>query len=470
MSSSEARAPSLQRRLALELALALGLILLGLFLVLDRLVARELYARMDSGLLDRAHTIIAFLQAHPEPAELGELGRLLPEYELPGHTDYFEIQDAAGASLARLPSSGKHRLARPASLPLAGQALYFDLPLPDQHGGRAVALALTTPPGSLAHPALLVVATEREPHDRLERRIHNLLLAGIGLTFALAVLIALLAVRRGLRPVLRVGDAVSAADPAARSPALANLTVPRELEPFAQALTNAFERLYAMVESERRFSRDVAHELRTPLAEIRSSIESAQRQPDDAAATRAAFAASIAAVERMQRAIDVLFMLARQDAGLAPPAVDPLDLPPLLHGLLDGMESNARTRDIRCLRELPAHLWIRCDVGALERIVSNLLHNAIEYAPAGSLVTVAVEPGQETVTLCVSNAAPDLDADDLARLGQRFWRKTRTGGAAAHAGLGLALARALARSLGLELHFNLDQGRLAARLARIPCL
>ena len=468
MSSTERRAPSLQRRLALELVIALGLILGALFLILDKFVDRELYARLDAGLLERSHTIAAFLQAHPEPAELAELGRLMPEYEVPGHTDFFEVWAADGRSQVRSPSSGGTPLSRPPQLPSHDRPVYFDLPLPDHHAGRAVAVPLTTPPGSAAHPALLVVATEREPHDRLEGRIHNLLLAGIVLSFIAAVLIALFAVHRGLAPLQRFGASVAGAEMSTAYAPLSALDLPRELQPFSQALDDAFRRLVALVDAERRFSADVAHELRTPLAEIRASIESAQGAPSDANATRDAFNASILAVERMQRAIDALLMLARQESGLAPAAVDPLDLPPLLDELLDTLESVARERGIRLQRHWPAHQWIRCDVGALERIVSNLARNAIEYAPAGSEVRLALEPTDAGLHLRVSNLAPDLREADIAQLGQRFWRKSAAGGTATHAGLGLALAKALAHKLALELEFQLEHGELVTRLGPLP--
>ncbi|MBS0515025.1 MAG: sensor histidine kinase N-terminal domain-containing protein [Proteobacteria bacterium] len=471
MSSPEpSRAPSLQRRLVIELSVALGFILVLLFLVLDRLVDNELYARMDSALLERTHTISAFLDTHPGPAELGELGRLLPEYEVPGHTDFFEVWNADGTSRSRSPSSADRPLARPPQTPAEGTPLYFDMTLPDGHGGRAVATMLESRTAG-GDRRMLVVATEREPHDRLERRIHYTLMGGIALALALAVLIALLAVRRGLTPLLRFGERIATLDDTQPPARIAAEPLPRELAPFARALGTAFDKLYATIERERRFSRDVAHELRTPLTEIRTSIETAVRTPGDSEGTRAAFAASIGAVERMQRAIDALLMLARHEAGLAHPAFDPLDLSALLESLLDALGTYARERDIRFECACPPNLWIRSDVGSLERIVSNLLRNAIEYAPAGSRVDIGVEARNDgAITLHVANPAPNLSAEDLGHVGQRFWRKSPSGGTAAHAGLGLALALALARNLGLELHFTLERETFHARLLALKPL
>ena len=470
MSSPEVRMPSLQRRLVIELSISLGLILVLLFLVLDRLVDNELYARMDAGLLERARTIAAFFHAHPEPRELGELGRLLPEYEMPGHTDFFEVWNADGTTRLRSPSSGNQSIAHPSEMPTGETPFYFDMILPDGHAGRAVATTLK-PHSDPTDRKLLVVATEREPHDRLERRIHYTLMSGIALALVLAVLIALLAVRRGLTPLLRFGERIARLDSTQPPAKIADEPLPRELEPFSRALGTAFDKLYATIERERCFSRDVAHELRTPLTEIRTSIETAARKPADQEGTQAAFIASIGAVERMQRAIDALLMLARHEAGLARPALDPLDLSALLKSLLDALQVSARERDIHFECVCPPNLWIRSDVGSLERIVSNLLRNAIDYAPAGSRVDVGIETLSDgDIALHVANPAPNLSAEDLGHVGQRFWRKSPSGGTAAHAGLGLALALALAHSLGLELQFTLQRDIFRAQLLPLKLL
>ena len=173
----------------------------------------------------------------------------------------------------------------------------------------------------------------------------------------------------------------------------------------------------------------------------------------------------------MQRAIDALLMLARHEAGLARPALDPLDLSALLKSLLDALQVSARERDIHFECVCPPNLWIRSDVGSLERIVSNLLRNAIDYAPAGSRVDVGIETLSDgDIALHVANPAPNLSAEDLGHVGQRFWRKSPSGGTAAHAGLGLALALALAHSLGLELQFTLQRDIFRAQLLPLKLL
>ncbi|MDR1968359.1 MAG: sensor histidine kinase [Burkholderiaceae bacterium] len=467
MSSPERRTPSLQRRLALGVLAALGLMLVLLTLVLDELVDRELHAYMDDGLHKRAGAIVTFIQTQPERIDL--LSGLMTEYQRSSHTDFFQVWDEQGEVLLRSASSAKHTLMRPATWPVT-KPVYYNQVLPDGHEGRALAQSFDAIMDGRTVRLTLVVASERAFEDRLETVIDYVLGVGVLLGLVLALIVALWAVRRGLAPVLRVGERMAHRDdsglPAAD--ALKGVLLPRELQPFAQALDDAFARLHAAIERERRFSSDVAHELRTPLAEIRAAIEVAARAPGDTQATQAAFAASLGAVERMQRAIDTLLLLARYEAGLTTPAPDPLDLPALLDALLDAQAPLAAQRGITLERAYRngKGTWVRSDIGALERIVSNLLGNAIAYAPEGSSVDVCVQQCGDGggVVLSVGNLAPDLTAADLAYLGQRFWRKSSAGGTAAHAGLGLALALALAHSLGLRIDFKLTDGRLSVRV------
>jgi two-component system sensor histidine kinase QseC len=114
--------------------------------------------------------------------------------------------------------------------------------------------------------------------------------------------------------------------------------------------------------------------------------------------------------------------------------------------------------------DLPPSAWVQGDLGVIERILSNLLRNAMEYAPDGDAITCRLERGDAGWLLSIGNAAPDLHEDDLEHLGHRFWRKQSEGGTAHHAGLGLALAFALARAIDLPLRFSLQDGRLTAWL------
>ncbi len=453
---------SLHRRLALGLALSIGGTFALLFPLLDRWIDREIYQRMDLTLLQRATAVGRVLQE----SDPRQLQRLMPEYEPAGHTEFFTLFDEAGGQpVLRSPSSAG------AALPLGpveqGTPRYYDLTLPDGHAGRALAVRVPAH-GDGARANLLVVATEREGWDRTERHVHLALLGGIALATLIATALALLLVQRVIVALRRAG--AKAASLHADTPTRRiDGDFPRELQPFADAFNLGLHHLYTAIERERRFARDVAHELRTPLAEIRTSAESALADTDAAHAQRS-LAAAVAACSRMQRSVDTLLLLARLESGQHTPAPDPLDLAALLRELIAALHGLQTQHALQLRAELPPAAWIQSDLGIVERIVSNLLRNALEYSPPGEAVDCRLDRDESGWLLRIVNAAPELDAADLEHFGHRFWRKHSEGGTAHHAGLGLALAFALARAVQLPLRFSLDAGRLTAQLGPWPAL
>ena len=200
------------------------------------------------------------------------------------------------------------------------------------------------------------------------------------------------------------------------------------------------------------------------MAEIRTSAQGALSDTDPER-TRHALHATIKACSRMQRSVDTLLLLARLESGQHVLAPDPLDLVSLLQDVLTAFKEMSAPKNARNIRaHLPDAAWVQSDQGVIERIVSNLLRNAIEYSPQDDDIELRLERQAQSWTLCITNTAPDLQASDLDQFGLRFWRKDTGGGTAHHAGLGLALAMALAREIDLPLEFFLDQGRLTARL------
>ena len=444
----------MQRRLAASLVICIGGTFAILFPVLDYWIDHEIYRRMDTTLMQRSAAVGRVLQE----LDARKLESLMPEYEPGGHTEFFTVFDSqTHRTLLRSPSSAGAELSLgPVE---QGTPRYYDVTLPDGHAGRALATRVSV---TGERSQLLVVATERRDWDQTERRIHFTLLGGIVLATLLATGLALLMVRRIVVMLERVG--VQLADLRSDRPiARIGADFPRELRPFAEAFNQGLHHLYAAIARERRFSRDVAHELRTPLAEIRISAESALIDADPTRIQRA-LNATIQASSRMQRSVDTLLLLARLESGQHTLALDPLDLTALLQELLAGLNVQQMAPKSPIRVTLPESAWVQSDQGVIERIVSNLLRNAIEYAPEGDDIQCRLELEASGWMLTIVNTAPNLQASDLDQFGLRFWRKDSEGGTAYHAGLGLALALALAHAIDLPLAFSLDNGRLSARL------
>lgn len=449
---------SMSGRLIVILCGGLLALMTALFVLLDYGIDRQIYGRLDAGLLARARAVAALFEAHPRAEALDELHALMPGFAGGNHADFMQMWDLAGRALLVSGSNADAALRPPSRVP-ANAPVYYDLPLPDGHRGRGVALRVGLIDSGGTSEAVLAVAEEREQVDALERRVHYALLAGIFATAIAAAALAIAAVRRGLRPLLVFGDEAARCAPEP-SPLPPPRTLPVELRPFAHALEDAFTRLHGALERERLFARDVAHELRTPLAEIRAAVELARRDAHDAAPLDGA----LASVERMRRCIDSLLALSRYESGMAEPQLEPMDFAAALRDAIVRAAPAAAARQVNVEVAVPPEWWLLSDPVLVERILDNLLLNAAEYAPARSTVQVRVAPRGDETTMRVGNDAPELQAEDVAHLGERFWRKSAAREAASHGGLGLALARTLADVLGLRLGFSLEDGRLWAEL------
>lgn len=456
MSSSESTGWSIRARLASRLTITIGIGLAIVLFVLDDRIDAEVYAQLDKTLGQQTQTVADSL------VQDGTLAHISYVYNKPAHRDFFSLYGPRSTLLLSSPNSKGVALA----LPPAGSELptYYDLSSPDGQQSRALAINVL----QNGEKNVLVVATERTDWDASECRIHRTLLAAIAIATAMVVGISLLIVRGAFEPLMADGALAASLD-ANQTRELPGHDLPRELAPYAEAIRGAFERLYAAIERERRFSRDIAHELRTPLAEIRATSEVAIRN-DEVSELRAGLIMSITATERMQRSVDTLLTLARVESERDALALDPLDLVALVKSQIASLHHTTRARAIAVLVSGQLAAWIHSDLGILERILSNLLQNAIEYSPANSTVQCRIATDVNGFVLTISNEAPLLLAEDLNRFGARFWRKDVEGGTATHAGLGLALCFALARNLDVKLDFKLEGGHLNARLGAFPAL
>ena len=446
---------SIRARLVLALMLGVVLPVAALFFTLDWLIDRELYGRFDSALLERARAMAALMQVRS--AQSGRAEQWWPEFSKGGHTDYYEVWDADGHTLVRSDTLAGRDLARPQSL---GQPLFYDTNLPDGHRGRAVVMAVTMTGMS---PRVLAVATEREALDQLEGHLHFMLVSGVGAALAAVMVLTAFALRRGLRPLAEFAESAARLSTEPDAPRPPPSSLPAELAPVGRTLERAMTTLVDALEQERRFAHSVAHELRTPLAETRSLAELAL-QRRDGAAVHADLRAILDSLGGMSRSVEGLLALTRYEAGLATPAVEPVNLVGVIRGQCAMLGDAAAKRGITIDVDAPDEIWAMTDTALIERIVANLLANAVQYSPEASRVAIKAGTGEEGMRIAVSNPAPTLTDADVVRFGERYFRKMPAEDPANHTGLGLALSKALARLLEIDLHFRLDRGYLLAEL------
>lgn len=268
----------------------------------------------------------------------------------------------------------------------------------------------------------------------------------LGLGGAALVLMALLGaavLRWGLTPLRRLRTELAARRPDQLAP-LALAGAPAELAPLMATLNSLFSRIEDLLQGERRLTADAAHELRTPIAAIRTQAQVALGARDDAE-RRHALAATLAGCDRAARLIDQLLMLARLEAAAAPPRA-PLALAELARqAVADAAESPLNQGHALAL-DAPASVQAEGDALLTQVLLRNLLDNALRYSPPGSPVTLTVDATADGWRLAVEDGGPGLDDAGLARLGQRFQRGDGSGQPGS--GLGWSIVRRVAALQG----------------------
>lgn len=454
---------SIRARLTRRLLAGGGALVIAAGLGVYLAMAALLEDQFDDTLIAKSEALVTASEIDEDGFEIDLVIQDFADFGVLG-ADHFEMRHPDGRVFARSPSAHGLALPRPATRP--DGVVIDDATLAD---GRRVRVLhrLFTPKDDEARAYADSTLTVTSPRASIDRAL-ALLAAVLAAVGALALLALVPLVRRGLAHGLAPLTALNHRLRdwrGERGFAPAPDRLPQELRPLADALTESLDRVARSLDRERRFSAHAAHELRTPLAEIRALAETITRWPDAAAADAAEI---VEVCDRMTRLLGQLAILARAEAGAVDAEPDaPLDPAAARAAIDDALAARADAIAARGLHIDTAIITLP-PIGndALWRsVVDNLIGNAVEHAPAGARVRIITTAD----AFAVLNPAPDLTADDLPRLFERFWRPAGAAHAAAHLGLGLSIARACAARLGATLDATLDDGNLELR-ARWPRL
>ena len=197
----------------------------------------------------------------------------------------------------------------------------------------------------------------------------------------------------------------------------------------------------------------MAHELRTPIAELRSLAEVGAKWPDDTESVVRFFDDVHDVARRMESVISNLLLLARCQAGVERVERAATALRPLLEAAWRRLEARAAENGLSFELDVPADFVVESDPEKLEIMFANVLGNAVSYARRGSTIRTAGDGAR----LDVENEAEPLAEGEIERLAEPFWRKDESRSSPDHAGLGLSVVRALAEVLGLDVAFTQDR-------------
>jgi two-component system, OmpR family, sensor histidine kinase QseC len=253
-------------------------------------------------------------------------------------------------------------------------------------------------------------------------------------------------VNRSVEPLRRLGRSLAERDACSLQPAVIQ-GAPLEMAPMIDALNGLFRRIAALMESERRFTADAAHELRTPIAAIRAQAQAALGE-DDAELRRHALQATLEGCDRATRLVAQLLTLSRLEAGAEGTAVD-VDLSELVRRVV----ADEAPQGLRKQQTIEVDAAIQCrvkgDASLLAVLTRNLVDNALRYSPKRATVRITVQTGETGVRLRVEDSGTGISDADMKRLGERFFRVLGSGEGGS--GLGWSIVRRIGAAHGASI-------------------
>lgn len=352
-------------------------------------------------------------------------------------------------------------LAHPEAFPLQGDD-------PRSHDRRKV-FSVTAVPSANGPPGYLYVVLRGEEYDLAESMVHSNQLVQMGAgALAISLVVGLLAglmffhllTRRLSRLTERVENfEVSGGIPVPERGETA--VVPGDdIDYLAARFEQMASRIAAQVEllkdkdqQRRQMVAQVSHDLRTPLASIQGYLEALKmKQAELDSAERARFLdIALAETLRLGRLVEELFELAALEAREKQPALEPFLLSELVHDVVQKHQPEADRASVRLRITHADSVMVLADIAMTERVLDNLISNAVAHSGADSEVSLAVERKQDEAVLSVSDAGKGINPEDLDSLFEPFYQGSganRTG----HAGLGLAIARRMVELQNGRIH------------------
>jgi two-component system heavy metal sensor histidine kinase CusS len=280
------------------------------------------------------------------------------------------------------------------------------------------------------------------------------------LTYVLAsaagagVLVALgggwLLARRGMRPVRDLAETVGRIRPDDPALVLNGEPVPAELAPIVDTTQRLLERIRGELIRQRQLTADVAHDLRTPVAGVRTLLDVCMQRERSAEEYTSTIAKARAALRQLSTLLDDVLTLSRVEAGGEGLRLETVSLGGAVNGAVSTVEPLAAARDVRIVSDgLPPELELRTDEAKLVKILGNLLSNAVEHSPTGAVVRIAAAVRGPLLEIEVVDQGSGVSPEVRERIFERFVRGDASRSSAnGHHGLGLPIAAGLARSLG----------------------
>ena len=431
--------------MATSLLLACGL---GMFYAI---VIRHAFAEDNAVLADK----VAALRADLHESGPTRLAEELNGQNAGEHTAYWiRVLDPHARTYAETP--GMDRSLPPEIFPPPQKSVSTVGGLKDYRRGSKLFSLVTLNEESGSQPYTLQVAQDRSSDERVERNFAVLFIMVLSGSVLASAFIAVIVTKRGLRPLREMTQSVARIGPTHLKERVTPAEWPRELKPLAIAFDDMLKRLDDSFTRLSQFSADLAHELRTPIANMMGEAQVALTRDRTAAEYRETIESSVGECERLSRIVDNLLFVARVDAAREPVARKRFNARAAVEKIAGFYQAIAEERHVTI--SCSGEGQICADPDLFERAVGNLLDNALRFTPENGSIQIALSKHDSDFEIAVSDSGCGIAPEHLPRVFDRFYRADSSRGSDG-AGLGLALVKSIVDLHGGSVGIQSEVGR-----------
>jgi signal transduction histidine kinase len=309
--------------------------------------------------------------------------------------------------------------------------------------------AYTYPPMNLRHRIV----------DDVTRALPPILVFSVGFGFLISWLTT-----RPLKRITRATELLGLSDPGQRVESESGDEIGR----LARSFNKMADRLEESFDSQRRFVSDAAHELRTPLASMKTSVTQALASDRSTSDYQELLGFFSGRIDHMEAMVDDLLFLSRVDEGKLKLGVGRLDLSGVLGESEDSFRHLLEDKGVAFSSEIDPGLNVRGDRKPMQRVISNLMDNAAKNTPSGGQVSLKAKRQDESMVVTLSDTGPGIPPEHLAHIFDRFYRVPGLAGSSSGHGLGLPICRSIILSSGGDVSVQSEPGKGTTFTIELP--
>jgi heavy metal sensor kinase len=435
---SFAKAPSFWRLLAFRLTLLYGGVLVAsalvCFLISYLLVSSAMQSRTDVDLLREAAYCAQSFQQGGLPALKKRIDVEAPAI---GTNDIFFLVYGPNAKpLTSSDLSTWDDLTPPSSAsPPSGSR--FDNAFGRGHHAKLRVLTYAMPDGKVLQIGITVQDDVRVIEQA--RRIAAIVMIGL---IAVAVALGWFMAKRALAGVQRVTNTANEITRDALARRVPTSGSGDEVDELATTINRMLDRIQTLVEDMQATNDNIAHELRSPITRMRGLAETTLTGRSSAREYQEMAASTIEECDRLLAVINTMLDIAEAEAGVMKLEIAPFDIVPVIQQACEFYEPMTAEKQLQMHIDVPETAAVNADVRKIQRVVANLLDNAVKYTPKGGKITISIARRGSEVQFGISNSGPHISAKDLPNIFKRFYRGDASRSGPGN-GLGLSLAQAI---------------------------